>query len=121
MPSVDEDERRTALHDLRLASVMGEHEHRHVERGVVAPPAVCPRIVLPGAFTAAEHLSAHHDGAGGVDPFFDDFGVGILLTAFEAVALAPARGRNGPLVQEVAARSQRLLEVRVRPGGEPIQ
>src|SRR6266550_6492979 len=100
---------------------MREHEHRDMEWRVVAPPTVCPRIVLPGALTAAEHLSAHHDGAGGAQRFFDDIGVGVLLAALQAVAVAPTRGGKGPLVQEVASSAQRLLEARVRPGDESVE
>ena len=39
--------------------VMGEHEDRHVERRVVAPPAVGVRVVRPRALAAAEHPAAH--------------------------------------------------------------
>jgi len=100
---------------------MCEHEHRHVERRVVAPPPACARVVLPGAFTTAEHAPAHDNGAGGDDRFFDDLGVGILVAARETVALAPALGRKGPFVQEVAALTEGLLQARVRPGDEPVE
>src|SRR5207245_10958660 len=70
----DEAEGGAALHDLRLTGVMREHEHGHVERGVVSPPAVNSWVVFPVTFTAAEHLSAHHDGPGGATRFFDDVG-----------------------------------------------
>jgi len=45
--------------------VMGQHEHRHVERRILSHQPWCARIVLPTALTAAEHLSPHHDSAGG--------------------------------------------------------
>jgi hypothetical protein len=39
----------------------------------------------------------------------------------DAVLLAPAERRKGPLVQQVAAFPERLLKTRVRPGDEAVE
>ena len=49
----------------RLARVTGDDEHGHVERRLVPPPAAGVCVVLPGSFAAAEHASAHYNGAVG--------------------------------------------------------
>src|SRR6266550_7888276 len=47
-----------ALHRDRVARVVRQHEHRHVIRWVLAPPAA-PLIVGPRPAHRAEHVSAH--------------------------------------------------------------
>jgi hypothetical protein len=40
---------------------MGEHEHRVVERRILAPPAR-PRVTAPGPPDRAEHVAPHDGG-----------------------------------------------------------
>ncbi len=54
----DEVEGRPALHLERRALVVGEDEHRCVERRVLAPPAP-PLLVLPRAADRPEHVAPH--------------------------------------------------------------
>jgi hypothetical protein len=117
----DEDEVGSALHRLGLARVMREHEDRAAERRLVAPPAVGPRIVLPGASAAAEHLAAHHDGAGRRDAFGHDLVVAVRLAAGHAVVLAEGFEPEDPFVQPLAANAERLLERRAGPGHETVE
>src|SRR6266545_2081818 len=56
----DEGERGSAFLDDRLTRMMGEDEHGDVERGVVPPPGIRVRVVLPWAFSTAEHPPTHH-------------------------------------------------------------
>src|SRR6185437_9384948 len=93
-----------------------------VERRVVAPPAAAVRVVLPRALAAAEHLPAHHDGAG----CFGRFGVDIrvlarLAGAGAAMRVAPRRGGEEPLVEPFTALAERLLERGVRPRDEAVE
>src|SRR5690349_9097266 len=44
----NEVEGRTPFHDQRRARVVGEHEHRHVIDGILAPPT-SPAFVWPGS------------------------------------------------------------------------
>src|SRR5439155_11880610 len=106
----DEGEGGPSLLDHRLAGVLGEDQHGHAERRVVSPPAVRVRIVLPGPFAAAEHPPAHDDRSGCAERFLHDLGVGVLLAALEAVALAKAGEAERPLVQLLASLAERLLE-----------
>src|SRR5206468_1995918 len=99
----DEREGRPALLDQRLARMVGEDEHGHAERRLVAPPAVRVRVVLPRAGAAAEHLPAHHDRAGRLERLLDDLGVRCRLAALLTVAPAEAREAVEPFVQALAA------------------
>ena len=59
----DEVVRGGAVHRLRLARVVGEHEDRGVERRVVTPPAV--PLPIPLATHWAEHVAPHDECLGG--------------------------------------------------------
>src|ERR671934_1932442 len=54
-------ERRAALHLDRLARVMGEDEHRSMERRVRTPPALPLRVLVPSG--VAELQCPHNLGA----------------------------------------------------------
>src|SRR5439155_21254767 len=116
----DEGEGRSAP-DERLARVMGDDEHGHVERRLVPPPAAGVCVVLPGSFAAAEHASAHYNGAVGAKVLRHQLVVRAGLAAGEAMWLAPALEPKGPLVQLVAAFAERLLERGVRSGDVAIE
>src|SRR5256885_806234 len=117
----DEGERGPSFHHERLACVVGKDEDGLVKRWVVSPPAVRVGVVLPGPFAAAEHSSAHHDGAGRAQRFRDELVVRSGLSAGEAVGLAPALERKDPLVQLVSPLAKRILECRARPGDVAVE
>src|SRR5207249_4108779 len=119
-PVGHERERGPSLLGYPLARVMGENEHRDTERRVFSPPAVGSGIVFPRALSTAEHSSAHHDGPGRAERFLDDLAVGVGLTAREAMPLTPAREREGPFVQSIAALPQRPLDGLVRSRDEAV-
>src|SRR5512132_4682539 len=101
--------------------MVGEDEDGLVKRWVVSPPAARVGVVLPGSLAAAEHAASHHDGAGRAQRFRDALVVRSGLAAGEAVGLAPALERKGPLVQLVSALAERILERRVRPGDVAVE
>src|SRR5439155_20859645 len=78
-------------------------------------------VVLPGSFAAAEHASAHYNGAVGAKVLRHQLVVQAGLAAGEAMGLAPALEPKGPLVQLVAAFAERLLERGVRSGDVAIE
>src|SRR5581483_7109 len=103
------------------AAVVGDDEHRHAERRLVAPPAVGHGIVLPRAAAAAEHAAAHDDGAHARDLLADRLVVDAGLAAGLAVPRAPGRRVVRPLVEPSPASPERVLDGRVRAGDEPIE
>ena len=120
-PVGDEGEGGTTLLLDGLAGVVGEDEDRSVEGRIVSPPGVRVRVVLPRALAAAEHAPAHDDGADPALHLRDHVVVGSALAAGEAVGLAEALQPEGPLVQELAARAERMLQARVRPRDEAVE
>jgi hypothetical protein len=105
----------------RLALVVGEDEDGHVERRLVAPPAL-ERLVAPRALLAAEHLAAHDHRALAAEMLLEDLVVdGALLAAFAPVLLAPGPDADRPLVQLVAAGAERLLGGWIGARAEPVE
>src|SRR5436309_15698816 len=95
--SVDEVERRAALHLDRRARVMGEDEGRCVERRVGTPPALPLRVLVPSG--RAELPGTHDLGA---DPRIVQPHEGVVDAAGSAglaAPLAPPPGDEHPLVQ----------------------
>ena len=93
---------------------MRDDEDRLVERRLVTPPAERPGIVLPGPLAAAEHPPAHHDGALRAHVLLEDLVVRVDVAALHPVELLERLQPNDPLVQQLSAPAQRLLERRVR-------
>src|SRR3954470_13787240 len=60
-PAGDEMEARPAVHLDRLASVMGEHEHRSVVRRLRSPPPA--PVLVPLTADRPEHVATHQVGA----------------------------------------------------------
>ncbi len=115
----DEVEGRAALHDDRLARVMGEDVSRRMVRRVRTPPAF-PGIVRPLAADRAEHVAAEDEGAetghgaGGI----------ILVYAFRAVVLAhhgaEGAGMEEPLEHFRPPLSQGVIQALLRAGAETV-
>ena len=74
-----------------------------------------------GPFTEIEHAAPHHDRPDVRGRFLHDVVVRAGLTAFEAVALPPARQRDDPLVKLLAALPELLPGAIVGPRDEPVQ
>src|SRR6266540_5033190 len=93
--SVDEVERRAALHLDRRARVMSEDEDRCVERRVGTPCALPLRVLVPSG--VAELPGTHDLGA---DPGIVLVDEGVVDAAAPA-GLPPPPGREHPLVQPI--------------------
>ena len=104
-----ERERRLSL-CFRLACLVREDEHGHVEGRLVAPPT--------GVLV---HPLAEHDRAVVQDRLFDDLRVTVSLAALEPVTLTPARETEDPLVDPLAAFSERQVRPIVSPGDVAVQ
>src|SRR5918997_4211672 len=86
--SVDEVERRAALHLDRRARVMGEDEDRCVERRIGTPPALPFRVLVPSG--VAELPGAHDlDADPRIVPLDED-----VVDAAATAVLPPPRGEH---------------------------
>ena len=78
-------------------NVMGEHEHRSVERRHVAPPSV-PVVVLPGPALGTELVASHDLGTDVVREVASE----VVVEAARSTrvgAVRPAGSRSGPCHQ----------------------
>src|SRR5664279_5887315 len=105
----DEVEGRPALHLDRLASVMGEHEHRCVVRRLGPPPAA--PVLLPLAADRPEPVAAHDIGAARAH---EPAGRGLVGLVGALVAEVPA-------VELESALPERVLATLVWPGDETVE
>src|ERR1051325_551209 len=99
---------------------MRQHEHRHVIRRLVAPPAF-PAVIRPRAAHRAEHVSAEDPCADFRKTLLGGF---VLDTGFAALATLhcpPRARREKPLHQFRAAHAQRLLKALVGAGGIAVE
>src|SRR5262249_9509062 len=115
-PVRDERERRAALHDERLARVVGQHEDRGVVWRVLAPPAGPRRIAAPRTRVAAEHVASHDHRAHVGEGRLDDRRAGVDLAALEPVHRPEGGEWERPVVQLHAADTEWVLDALVRAG-----
>src|SRR6185312_15086444 len=105
-------EGRAALHRVRRAGVVRQHEDRRVVGRVRAPPAL-PVVIGPGAADRPEHVPAHDPGAHVLEPARGEIIVDTGLAARRAVAVhgLECPGAQHPLVQAHPADAHRVLQV----------
>ena len=117
----DEGEGRSSLLGHRLAGVVGEDEHRVVEGGSSPHQASAfgssshgpsPPLNIRLPITVAPVSRSDSSMTSESD---------VGLAAGEAMALAPALGREGPLMELLAALAQRLVERLVWPRDEAVE
>ena len=60
-------------------------------------------------------------GADALDNLLDDFRVGGVLAALQAMLFTPAGGRKCPFVQAHPALAERIVEAWPRPGDEAVE
>src|ERR1700722_17796794 len=126
----DEMEHGAAFHRNRRARVMREHEHRHVVRRFLAPPAF-PVFVRPRSAHRTEHVAAENPRA---DIDESQLGHFIVATGFAARTFwfipaamslvmhgAPHVGREKPFHELRPAHAERILQVLARTGAETVQ
>src|SRR5919204_1618785 len=112
-------ERRAALHLDRLARVMGEDEHRSMERRVRTPPTLPLRVLVPSGIA---ELQRPHDL--GADPRSVQPREGIVETTDAprlAGHLVKPRGGDQPLVQPVASVAERCLQAQTLARAETVE
>src|SRR5215216_5770615 len=117
--SVDEVERRAAIHLDRRARVMGEDEGRCVERRVGTPPALPLRVLVP---SGRAELPGSHDLA--ADPRTVLPGEGVVDAAGAAGLadhLAPPPGGEHPVVQPFAGVAERCVVALTLTGAEAVE
>src|SRR4051795_6851212 len=112
--SVDEVERRAALHLDRRARVMSEDEDRCVERRVGTPRALPLRVLVPSG--RAELPGAHDLGA---DPGIEQLREGVVDAA--ATARLPPPGGEHPLVQPVPGVTEVCVAALALTGAETVE
>ena len=104
--------------------VVGEHEHRVVVHGIVAPPSVpvvAPRPAPPRPAHRTEHVAAHDRGADAGEPRGDRGVVDAGRTAGLSHHLATGAGLEDPLVQPGPPDAERVLEVLVGTGDVAVE
>src|SRR5262245_25536395 len=120
-PLGHEVKRGSALHDERLAHVMGEDEYGMMVGRIASPPALPGVGSFPGTGMAAEHVAAH-DGRSQAGHGFLDYAVAVVVLASgEAVHRLPRRERKHPLVQPLAAHAERFLHALIGPGDVAVE
>src|SRR3954451_3338667 len=108
-PGGDEMKGCPSVHLDRLASVMGEHEHRSVIRRLGSPPPT--PVLLPLTADRPEHVTAHYVGA---TRAHEPTGRGLVGLVGALVAQVPA-------VQLHPAFAQRVLATLLWPGDEAVE
>src|ERR687893_580107 len=90
-------------------------------RWSASPPALPRFRFVPGARTAAEHVTSHNGRADVGELLLHHRRALIYLPAFHAMGPPPGLQRKYPLVQLLTANAKRLLQALVRTGDEAIQ
>src|SRR5215218_10310884 len=116
--SVDEVERRAALHFDRRARVMGEDEDRCVERRVGTPRALPLRVLVPSGM--AELPGTHDLGA---DPRSEQLREGVVDAAATTwlAEPAPPPGGEHPLVQPIPGVTEMCVAALTLTGAEAVE
>lgn len=118
--AIHEMEHRAAGHRQWSASVMREHEDRHVVGRVVAPPAP-PAVVGPGTTHWPEHVAAHDPCADVVEAAAGEPVVVVVLDlAVSSDEPAERLGLDEPFVQRLAVDTQGLRFALVASGAESV-
>src|SRR5919201_3980203 len=112
--SVEEVERRAALHLDRRARVMSEDEDRCVERRVGTPGALPLRVLVPSGMA---ELPGNHDL--GADPKIELPREGVVDAA-TTVGLPPPGGEH-PLVQPIPGVTEMCVVALTLPGAEAVE
>src|SRR3954470_24900357 len=91
----DEMKRCVTRHLERLAWMVREHEHRHVIRRVVAPPAF-PVFVRPCATNRPKHVAAHDPCAEVYEAAFGECVISVSCSSLSADHLFECFGMEEP-------------------------
>src|SRR2546421_509990 len=109
-----------AFHRDRDARVVRQHEHRHVIRRVLAPPAA-PLVVGPRPAYGAEHVSAHDIRTDAFPEALGKIVVGTRRPARFAVYLAKRARADVPAVQLLTTHAEWVLQSLAGAGAVPVE
>src|SRR5882762_4000763 len=109
-----------AFHRDRLARVVRQHEHRHVIRRVLAPPAT-PPVVRPRPAHGAEHVAAHDIRTDAFPEALSKIVVGARRPARLPVDLAKPARADVPAVQVLTSDAEWVLAILPRTGAVPVE
>src|SRR5207247_9271795 len=104
----------------RVAGVVREHEHGHVIRWVLAPPAA-PLIVGPRPAHRAEHVSAHDIRTDAFPEALGKIVVGTRRSARFPVYLVKRARADVPAVQLLATHAEWVLPSLAGAGAVPVE
>src|SRR5580658_1205651 len=111
----DKPKLRASRHTERRPWIVGQHEHRRVKRGLLAPPAP-PAVVGPRTADRTEHVAPKNPGADAGKAALRDAVIDSGLAAVLAVHPAPYACVEKPLHQLKACDAERVLKILVRSG-----
>src|SRR5881628_1779517 len=109
-----------AFHRDRFARVVRQHEHRHVIRRVLAPPAA-PLVVGPRPAHGAEHVSAHDIRTDAFPEALGKIVVGTRRPARLPVHLAKRARADVPAVQLLTTHAEWVLPSLAGAGAVPVE
>src|SRR3989441_10737091 len=109
-----------AFHRDRFARVVRQHEHRHVIRRVLAPPAA-PPVVGPRPAHGAEHVSAHDIRTDAFPEALGKIVVGTRRPARLPVYLAKRARADVPAVQLLTTHAEWMLQSLAGAGAVPVE
>src|SRR5436190_16992913 len=109
-----------AFHRDRFARVVRQHEHRHVIRRVLAPPAP-PPVVGPRPAHGAEHVSAHDIRTDAFPQAFGKLVVGTRRPARFSVYLVKRAGAHVPAVPPLSTHTEWVLQSLAGAGAVPVE
>src|SRR5213593_2238561 len=116
----DEMKDGATFHRDRFARVVREHEHRHVIRRVLAPPAA-PPVVGPRPAHGAEHVSAHDIRTDAFPEALRKNVVGARRPARLPVHLAKRARADVPAVQLLTTHAEWVLQSLAGAGAVPFE
>ena len=109
----NEMERSLPGHRDRRSCMVGQHEHRSMERWIIAPPAL-PGFVRPGPSHRPKHVAADDPCSNIVETTSSEIIVNARCPALVPKHALEGASREHPIVQRHAANTKRVLKVLTR-------
>src|SRR5208283_2110652 len=105
----NEMERSLPGHRDRRSCMVGQHEHRSMERWIIAPPAL-PGFVRPGPSHRPKHVATHDPCSNIIETPGNEIIVNTCCPAVVPNQMLEGASRGHPIVQGHAANAERVLE-----------
>src|SRR5208282_3426964 len=91
-----------------------DHEHRNMERRILAPPSL-PRLGVPGTAVRPEHIASDNPGANDVESFSEHVVIDTGSSSGLAAQTVGAARCKGPAMQGLSAYAKRMLQALIGP------